>query len=296
MQNSQVILVSGSNSGFGRLIVETLARQGHTVFAGIRNSTSKNAAAARAIRALAPTVTGALHVVDLDVGDDALVEQAVASVIETAGRLDVIVNNAGVGAFGPIEAFSLTQTQQLFDTNVYGIMRMNRAALPHMRAQRSGLLIQIGSVVGRLAYPFTGIYAASKFALEGLTEAYRLELAAFNIDAVIIEPGTYPTNIIASGIAPAEVERVEPYGVQLTQTLAGVEAAMTGAGGTAPDPQAVADALAYIIALPLGSRPLRTVVAIAGQREAPLVLNAASDQIIRELQQAFGLEPSVLTS
>jgi len=175
MHAPQVMLVSGSNSGFGRLIVETLARQGHSIFAGIRASATRNAAAAQELNTLARQDGLALSVVDLDVTDDASVERAVGVVMEARGRLDVVVNNAGIAALGPTEAFTLEQVRQQFDPNVFGVLRMNRAALPHMRAQGSGLLVQIGSVLGRIAYPFTGLYAATKFALEGLTEAYECD-------------------------------------------------------------------------------------------------------------------------
>ena len=109
-----------------------------------------------------------------------------------------MVNNAGVAYSGPIEAFTLEQVQQQFDTNVFSVLRVNRAALPQMRKQGSGLLLQVGSIAGRLALPFLGLYGATKFALEGLTESYRYELAPFGIDAAIIEPGTYPTPISAN--------------------------------------------------------------------------------------------------
>jgi len=291
MNTSKVILVSGSNSGFGRLTVETLARQGHTVFAGIRNSGAKNAVAAQELRALAQAEQLGLHVVDLNVTDDISVEQAVQTVISTAGRIDVVVNNAGVGGFGPIEAYTPDQVRQMFDTNLVGVVRLNRAALPYMRAQSSGLLIQLGSIVGRIAYPFTGIYAASKFALEGLTEAYRLELAALGVDAVIVEPGLYPTNIVANMIAPGDADRALPYQTFLTQTFAGVEASVSGQAGPVPNPQEVADTIAHLIATPAGQRPLRTVVGLDGQREGPLTLNAASDQVIQATGRAFGWEP-----
>src|SRR5258707_12418544 len=193
----QTILVTGSTSGFGRLTVETLARQGYRVFAGMRAAAGKNAPAAEELRALAQREQLALHSVEIDITDDASVEQAIASVVGSTGRLDVVVNNAGVSYVGPLEAYTLKQVQQQFDTNVFCVLRVNRAALPHMRRQGSGLLLHIGSIAGRVALPFQGLYAATKFALEALTEAYRYELAPFGIDAAIIEPGTYP-NPIAS--------------------------------------------------------------------------------------------------
>jgi len=110
-------------------------------------------------------------VLDLDVTDDASVEHAVAGALEAADHLDVVVNNAGVMYVGPLEGFTAEQARQQFETNVIGVLRLNRAVLPHMRARRNGFLIQVGSVLGRMALPFTGLYAASKFAVEGMSEA-----------------------------------------------------------------------------------------------------------------------------
>src|SRR5207248_7553665 len=159
----------------------------------------------------------ALQVVEIDVAHDASVERAIAEIIETTDRLDVVVNNAGISYIGPLEAFTPEQVRQQFETNVFGVLRVNRAVLPQMRKQGSGLLLQIGSISGRLAFPFLGLYGATKFALEGLTESYRYELAPFGIDAAIIEPGTYPTTISVNRQAAADAEPLAPY-------QAGVEA------------------------------------------------------------------------
>jgi len=208
---AQTILVTGSTSGFGRLMVETLARQGYIVFAGMRAAAGKNAPAAEELRALAQREALALQIVEIDVTDDASVERAIAVIIETTGRLDVVVNNAGVSYSGPLEAFTLEQVRQQFETNVFSVLRVNRAVLPQMRKQGSGLLLQIGSIVGRLGLPFLGLYGATKFALEGLTESYRYELAPFGIDAAIIEPGTFPTTISANRQVAADAERFALY-------------------------------------------------------------------------------------
>src|SRR6266478_9839818 len=172
---AQTMLVTGSTSGFGRLTVETLARQGYIVFAGMRAAAGKNAPAAEELRALAEQEHLALHIVEIDITDDASVEQAIASIIGITGRLDVVVNNAGVSFSGPLEAFTMEQVRQQFETNVFSVLRVNRAVLPQMREQGSGLLLQIGSIAGRLALPFQGLYGATKFALEGLTESYSFE-------------------------------------------------------------------------------------------------------------------------
>jgi len=269
---AQVIVVTGSSSGFGRLIVETLARRGHTVFAGLRG-TGKNAAAAGDLRALA-TVEGLdLRPLDLDVTDDASVERAVTEVIDAAGRLDAVVNNAGTAYTGPIEAFTLEQARQQFETNVFGVLRVNRAALPHMRAQGSGLLLQIGSVVGRLAFPFTGLYGATKFALEGLTESYRYELAPLGVDAAIVEPGTYPTRIGENRTDPADGERAAAYLPAMGSFMGRFFADLAA---TPPDPQEVADAVARVIETPAGARSLRTVVALENQAAPTRALNEAA--------------------
>jgi len=271
---AHTILVTGSNSGFGRLMVETLARKGYSVFAGMRDVAGKNAPAAEALRQAAERERLVLHIVDLDVTDDASVEQAVEAILGTTGRLDVVVNNAGVAYSGPLEAFTLEQVRQQFETNLFSVVRVNRAALPHMRTQGSGLLLQIGSIAGRLALPFLGLYGATKFALEGLTESYRDELAPCGIDAAIIEPGTYPTTISANRQVAADAERFVLY-------QAGMEAFMAlfyaeNRSATPPDSQEVADAVARVIALPAGKRPLHTVVATAAQREAPEAVNDAA--------------------
>lgn len=271
------ILVTGSNSGFGRLMVETLARQGHRVFAGMRAIAGKNAPAAEELRALAQGEGLALYPVEMDVTDDASVEQAIATIIDRAGLLEVVVNNAGVSYSGPLEAFSLEQVEQQFATNVFSVLRVNRAVLPHMRQQGSGLLLQIGSIAGRLAVPFIGLYGATKFALEGLIESYRYELAPFGIEAAIIEPGTFPTPIASKRQAAADSTRVALYQSAIDAFGAGFYAENRSA--TPPNPQDVANAVAHVIAQPAGERPLRTVVATALQRQAPQALNEAATEV-----------------
>ena len=288
MSNPSVILVTGSTTGFGRLTVETLARQGYRVFAGIRESTGKNTPARQDLQALAENALLALQVVDLDVTDDLSVTRAIEEVIRTAHRLDVVVNNAGVSFTGPIEAFTLEQVQQQFDTNVFGVIRVNRAALPQMRAQGSGLLLQVGSVLGRVALPFVGLYGASKFALEGLTEAYRYELAALGIDAAIVEPTTYPTHLVANNHSPVDRERVAPYAAVMNTIVPRLGA--TVANATPPDPQEVANAIAALIALPAGERPLRAIVTPNAQQRQPLdQINETTRRVSHAFLESLGV-------
>jgi len=288
----QTILVTGSTSGFGRLTVETLARQGYRVFAGMRAAAGKNAPAAEALRALAQRERLALQIVEIDVTDDASVERAIAEIIETTDRLDVVVNNAGVSYSGPLEAFTLEQVRQQFETNVFSVLRVNRAVLPQMREQGSGLLLQIGSIAGRLGLPYLGLYGATKFALEGLTESYRYELAPFGIDAAMIEPGTFPTTISANRQVAADAERLALYQAAINAFTVPFYAENRSA--TPPDPQEVADAIAHVIAQPAGERPLRTVVATVAQRQAPQALNAAATQAMHSFLEALHLPGTAL--
>ena len=283
----QTILVTRSTSGFGRLTVETLARQGYRVFAGMRAAAGKNAPAAEALRALAQREALALQTIEIDVTDDASVERAIAEIIETIGRLDVVVNNAGVSYSGPLEAFTLEQVRQQFEANVFSVLRVNRAVLPQMRKQGSGLLLQIGSIAGRLGMPFLGLYGATKFALEGLTESYHYELAPFGIDAAILEPGTFPTTISANRQVAADAERLALYQAAMNAFTAPFYAENRSA--TPPDPQEVADAIAQVIAQPAGKRPLRTVVATVAQRQAPQALNDAATQAMHSFLEALHL-------
>src|SRR5262245_5247979 len=132
------VLVTGASTGFGRLIAETLARHGHRTFASMRDANGRNASRAAEIRALAEREQIPLSVLERDVTRDADVERCIAAISAEAGRIDVVVNNAGYGVMGMTEASPIDQVQRIFDTNVFGAMRVNRAVLPHMRTQRSG--------------------------------------------------------------------------------------------------------------------------------------------------------------
>ena len=284
---AQTILVTGSNSGFGRLTVETLARQGHVVFAGMRAVAGRNEAAAEELRALAEREHLALRIVEIDVTDDTSVEQAIESIVGSTGRLDVVVNNAGMSYSGPLEAFTLEQVQQQFEINVFSVMRVNRAALPHMRRQGSGLLVQIGSIVGRIALPFIGLYGATKFALEGLTESYSYELAPFGIEAALIEPGTFPTPIASKRQLAADTERFALYQIAMNAFTTPFYAENRSA--TPPNPQDVADAVASVIAQLVGERPLHTIVASVAQRQAPQAANDAISDATRSFFETLNI-------
>ncbi len=259
----EVILVTGSSNGIGRLTVETLARRGHTVYASMRDAANRNAAVRAELLRLAKAEGLDLHVIDLDVTDGISVANAVANIIKDAGRIDVLVNNAGIMNVGITEAFTLEQVQQQLDVNFYGTVRTNRAVLPHIRKQGHGLLIQVSSLAGRVVLPFFGIYNASKFAVEAMSEAYRYDLSGLGIDSVIVEPGPYGTNLFETIPRPEDSQRLEEYA-----ELAAAPEKMIASfaelyeSEDARDPQEVADAITDLIATPIGQRPLRTVVGI----------------------------------
>jgi NADP-dependent 3-hydroxy acid dehydrogenase YdfG len=255
---SKTILITGASSGFGRDTAETLHRAGHTVYASLRDAQGKNRAAADALRELG------IKTVELDVSDDASVEAGVTEVLAEAGEIDVLVNNAGIASAGVTEAFTTEQAKAIFDTNVIGLLRVTRAVLPSMRHQHDGLIINIGSVLGRVTFPFLGIYGASKFAVEALTDSLRYEVSQLGIEVVEVQPSAYPTNFLSSMQTPAGTEVTKSYGEVGEIPDAMVKTLMsTLEGKDAPNPHDVGEAVAKLIAQSKGSRPARTVVGAA---------------------------------
>lgn len=280
---NQVVLVTGTSSGFGRLIAETLARRQFTVFAAMRNIQDHNAAPARELRALAERESLSLYVSELDVTQDTSVERCVAEVIAKAGRIDVLVNNAGVAYVGLTESFTMEQAHRILETNFFGPFRLIRAVLPHMHRQGSGLLLQVSSGAGRVVLPGMGLYCASKHALEALTEALRYELASSGIDSVSIQPGAYPTEIFGKIESGADTSRIAPYGeaAKMPDMINTLVQKSTG------DPQDIAQAVLRIIKTPAGQRDLRSRVGQgAGGVES---INAFTNQVQQQLLQAFGV-------
>jgi NAD(P)-dependent dehydrogenase (short-subunit alcohol dehydrogenase family) len=283
MNSKRVVLITGSSTGFGRLFTETLARKGHTVFATMRDPGGRNAKNASEIRVLAEKESLPIHVLELDVTDDASVEQAVDAAIAKAGRIDVAINNAGYYLSGLEEAVTTEQAQRLMDTNFLGLVRVNRAVLPHMRRQRSGVLMHISSGAGRLVLPSAGFYCASKFAMEALAEAYSYELAGQGIESVIVEPGQYETPVFGNTVTAADQARTNTYGA-VREIPAKINAALSSTAGNA---QEVADAVLRIIETPAGEKQLRYFV--SPQNFGLDEINALTKQIQSNLLEAFGL-------
>jgi NAD(P)-dependent dehydrogenase (short-subunit alcohol dehydrogenase family) len=283
MNSKQVVLITGSSTGFGRLFTETLARKGHTVFATMRDPGGRNVKNAAEIRALAQKESLPIHVLELDVTDDASVGRAVDAAVAKAERIDVAINNAGYVLSGLAEAVTTEQAQRLMDTNFLGPVRVNRAVLPHMRRQRSGLLMHLSSAAGRVVLPSAGFYCASKFALEALAEAYSYELAAQGIESVIVEPGAYETPVFGNTVIAADEARTDTYGA-VKQFPTKVPAALASRAGNA---QEVADAVLRIIETPAGERQLRYFV--SSQNYGVDEINALSKRVQTGVLEALGL-------
>ena len=286
MTTTRRVLITGASSGFGHGAALELARRNHTVFAAMRATQGHNAVIAQAMQSLAADNGWALRVLEVDVTDDASVAAAVASVKGTAGGLDVLVNNAGAAMVGIQETVTLAQAQRVFDVNVFGPLRMNRAVLPLMREQGDGLILYISSGSGRLVLPFVGLYTASKFALEALAETASYELKPLGIDSLIVQPGAYDTRFgTADGVMGEDAARAQAYG----PVLATFEGMMAGVREQQrPDPKEVIDLIVAAVEGNGEGQELR--VAVGADVQQPVeAINQTAEKVQRQLLSAFGM-------
>jgi len=290
MSEIKTVLITGTSSGFGLLTARTLLQKGFTVIATMRDVEGRNTKAAGELRNLAERTAGTVHVLELDVTSDSSVVPGIQKALEVTGTLDVVINNAGIGAGGYAEAFTMDQWKRIFEVNVFGVQRINRAVLPYMRQTGRGLIIQVSSVMGRVVLPYAAPYTATKWALEGMTESLRYELASTGVDVVIVEPGGFMTGFGERMIAPADDERVSSYGEisdAPQQMWGGIMEHLSGEDG--PDPQDVADVIVELIETPAGLRPLRTVVDPMTGGFAPRTINQTSDEVQSRLMESLGI-------
>ena len=274
------ILVTGSNGGFGELITKTLAKDGHNVFATMRGIGGKNVAAAGKLVEWARSESLSVEVLELDVTSQDSVDTAITKVLSSADHLDVVVNNAGIASRGPIESFTVAELHHVFDVNTFGSLRVNKAVLPGMREQKSGLIIQVTSSLGRLVMPMGNAYGASKFAMEAFAESLHYQLKPFSVDVAIVEPGAFPTSVMDNALVGTESRILADY-----NAVANTRPNMPE---NPSDPQDIADAVKLLVDLPSGQRPLRTVVGsvfTAGVEE----LNRATEKTTKELWDSLGL-------
>jgi len=234
-----VVLITGCRSGFGLRAAITAARAGHTVYAGLRDLSTR--------AALDGAAAGLeLHPVQLDVTDAAQREAVVAQILQEQGRIDALVNNAGVALGGYLEEVTEAELRRVFEVNVMGVWALTALVLPGMRAQGSGHIVNVSSVSGRIAMPGLGVYAGSKFALEGMSEALRHEVAPFGVRVTLVEPGPYRTDMTAgpNRTLTANARSVQsPYAAYSARS----EALFDRIAASMGDPQDVADRIVSIL-------------------------------------------------
>ncbi|WP_437281514.1 SDR family NAD(P)-dependent oxidoreductase [Sorangium sp. So ce375] len=282
MTAKKVALVTGASTGIGRSAAETLARNGYVAFAGMRDPGGKNRAARDEVASLSAAGIP-IEAVALDVTDDASVASAVATVVEKTGKIDVLLNNAGNCMMGLTECSSVDQLRQLFDTHVFGTQRVCRAALPHMRRRKTGVLAFTSSLGGRVVMPTMTHYSAAKAAMEAIAEGYKRELDSFGIDVVILEPGLVQTKILDNIWLDDDTARAAEYGALSGVARAGLDVAKTMTGLPAEE---IAGALLKLLEMPHGQRPLRTT--FGGDAALVEPVNAAADEAARAMRARYG--------
>ncbi|KUM79190.1 SDR family oxidoreductase [Streptomyces curacoi] len=258
-----VALVTGASSGFGALTARALADAGHIVYAGIRQTTGRNAPAVADARAYADRHGVALRSVELDVSGQESVDAAIAQVTAEAGRIDVVVHNAGHMVLGPTESFTPEQIAEIYDTNVLSTQRVNRAVLPQMRERRDGLLLWVGSssTYGGTP-PYLGPYFGAKAAMDHLAKSYAVELSRFGIDTAIVVPGSFTsgTNHFAHAMHPEDTATAEAYDTLYAGLMADVGTRLAALAPADADVSEVARAIVRIVGTPKGERPFRTTI------------------------------------
>jgi len=282
--DKKVVLITGTNSGFGWLTAHSVAALGHKVYATMRDIEGKNAEKAKALGQ-----TENITVLDVALTDEQSVNKAFDKTIAAEGTIDVLVNNAGISMFGVAETATTADLQYMLEVNTIAPWRLMKLALPFMRRQSEGLIINVSSGWGRFSAPFSTVYASSKFALEGLSEGLHYELRSSGVDVAIIQPGAFPTEMSQKLEVGSDPSVSDDY-----QAIADLPNKMFSAIGEMfekgkPNPQDVADAVVKLINTPQGQRPLRTVV----DPSTGHIVEAANEAIATQYAKvltAFGMQ------
>ena len=286
-----VIVITGASSGFGLLAARALAHAGHTVYASMRETNGRNAPQVVEVERYAAEHGVDLRTVELDVASQASADAAIATILADAGRLDVVIHNAGHMVFGPAEAFTPEQLAQLYDINVLSTQRVNRAALPYLREQGRGLVVWVGSSSTRGGTPpYLAPYFAAKAGMDAMAVSYAGELARWGIETSIIVPGAFTkgTNHFLHAGAPADAARAAQYATGPTADLPDI--ALKGLAALEPedaDVTAVADAIVKVVDTPFGHRPFR--VHIDPSQDGAEIVNGVADRVRAELLRNIGL-------
>lgn len=254
---SKIILITGTSSGFGSLAAPLLAQQGHRVYATMRDIEGRHRDVAETMR----QGPGGITVLPLELANNEDNVAAVKRVVDENGRIDVIINNAGRFHLGIGESFSDQDLLEIYNVDVLGPWRLIRAALPHMRAQKSGYILTVSSSLARFSCPFMTAYASGKHALEGLIQGLKYELKSFNIDFSFVEPGIYPTRVFDHSGRGSDTARNTAYG-PASNMADQIKGQLDGlfASEHANNPMLVADAMAALVAMAPGTRPIRLAV------------------------------------
>jgi NAD(P)-dependent dehydrogenase (short-subunit alcohol dehydrogenase family) len=285
-----VVMITGAATGIGNLTARALAADGHTVYASMRDPGGRNGAHADGLLETAKKDGTDLRVVELDVQSEDSARRAVAAIIREAGRLDVVVHNAGHLFVGYTEAFTAEDITRLFDVNVLGMHRVNRAVLPHMRERRSGTLLYVGSTTTVSMPPFLAPYVTSKAAFDALAQTTGYEASQFGIETVIVMPGafTHGTEHFPNASHASDKAVAAAY-ASLDPLVARNEVATASlvAPGADADPAAVASEITRILALPAGVKPARSVVDFTSTGDPSAVTVVQVNALARQLQENF---------
>jgi len=288
---SKTILITGASSGFGAMAARGLADAGHHVFASMRDLDAHGGKPAAEMEQFARDTGVKLAPIALDVTIQESADAAIAHILDEAGRLDVVVHNAGHMTFGPAEAFTAEQIARVYDVNVVGTQRVNRAALPHLRQAGQALLLWIGSTSTRGGTPpFLGPYFAAKAGMDALAQSYALELARFGIETTILVPGAFTkgTKHFEHASHPEDKSRAGaywsgPYAGTDKQVLGG----LTALEPHDADPEAVGRAIVELVAMPHGQRPFR--LHIDPSQDGAEIVNGVADRVRAQLIERIGL-------
>ncbi len=261
------VLITGCSTGFGKLAALSFARNGHTVFASMRKlekaAQLQDAAADEGLK---------IAVVQLDVDDPASIQRAVRDVAAEAGAIDIVVNNAGMEVRGPIEQVSDAEARRQFDTNVFGLLAVVRAVLPAMRERGAGVIVNVSSIGGLVSVPFAGLYAASKHAVEAISEALHYEVRPFGVRVAVVEPGGFATEFVANASEAGAFSTESPYRERADRFEVALRQMLSPDGALA-DPRIVADTIVRVATD--ADAPLRTLV--GADAEMIMAVRATTD-------------------
>jgi NAD(P)-dependent dehydrogenase (short-subunit alcohol dehydrogenase family) len=273
----QVVLVTGCSTGIGRALARELHARGHRVFASARRPES-----------IADLATAGVGAVRLDVNDPGSVAAAVADIERRAGRIDVLVNNAGINVFGPLLEQPLAEIREVLETNVLGLLAVTQAVVPGMADRRHGRVVNIGSVVGVLPTPYAGAYCASKCAVHMLSDVLRMELKPFGVDVVLVQPGGVKSSIADSGAR--ELERYKSERSRYREAYAGIE---KRARASQENPMPAEDFARELVGQALATPAPRVVRLGTGADTLPRMAELPGEQRDALLAANFGLDRSL---